>query len=788
MRKVWSYALVVLALLLALTLAACESGNGNETDAATTGDVTTAAPDTEDTTAPAGDVTPAPDEETTEPETEDEGPAGMPKNNKDITFFQDENAENYLKGTNCDWELVEDAEYGTVLKMTSATGDKAGYPYVKFDYAAYMKSLGMNPANASEAGIVVIKVKAENCTSHSFDLTCSPDDKPRARTTLSVAYDVENDGWQTLIFTLAKEPWKGDVVGSFSLNHGDDIPSGQVVYVQSIRLFKDLSTYCGTVEELKQYELGANSSLKVEANDPVTHVKQDAPDEDASVDLWFDHITEKTVASDITSSGKVGYTIRLAKNDISDCQFFLAPKTDRTFRIELGTLTHENGTDTMDTSVYFTYYHYVGKEDRMPDALPPVQGPMEVKGNTSQGFVIKAKATKETAAGLYSAQLNIYDNETGKHIKTATVYAYVWDFVLTDDTTYEVGGIMGMPSYNALATVDNTEAYKIYFDFFLENRVSPYDLPVDILSDEAAEYIHNPRLQAFRPQWWVDTAALYEKYKDDPIALEKLFFYYFDEPKTDRDMPGIAATYHNMEQLFPGLHVIYTSDFDFWYDESRDAVQFFQEEMDVDIWCPKTNAFTPAEFNGSVISNLWEWQSNDLTEKYGLFYDRIKEDLDEGDKLWVFFCGTPTDKHLCATWLPLGDGVEPVITAWQSKMNGVTGVLNWHMTLWTSDPYEDITSVQADGVCYGDALYAYPGAHFGIDEPVSSIRLEQIREGIEDYEYLTMIEELYGEEVMDEIINLVTTSVIHYTVDDDYLANVRVMLGDMVEAGIKNKA
>ena len=51
-----------------------------------------------------------------------------------------------------------------------------------------------------------------------------------------------------------------------------------------------------------------------------------------------------------------------------------------------------------------------------------------------------------------------------------------------------------------------------------------------------------------------------------------------------------------------------------------------------------------------------------------------------------------------------------------------------------------------------------------------------------------MIEELYGEEVMDEIINLVTTSVIHYTVDDDYLANVRVLLGDMVEAGIKNKA
>ena len=71
MRKVWSYALLVLALLLALSLMACESGGGNdnETDAITTEGATTAAPEAEGTTAPEGDVTTAPEGDvTTEPE------------------------------------------------------------------------------------------------------------------------------------------------------------------------------------------------------------------------------------------------------------------------------------------------------------------------------------------------------------------------------------------------------------------------------------------------------------------------------------------------------------------------------------------------------------------------------------------------------------------------------------------------------------------------------------------------------------------------------------------------
>ena len=40
----------------------------------------------------------------------------------------------------------------------------------------------------------------------------------------------------------------------------------------------------------------------------------------------------------------------------------------------------------------------------------------------------------------------------------------------------------------------------------------------------------------------------------------------------------------------------------------------------------------------------------------------------------------------------------------------------------------------------GDGSLLYPAKKFGISEPISTLRLESIREGQEDYEYLWMME------------------------------------------------
>jgi hypothetical protein len=81
-------------------------------------------------------------------------------------------------------------------------------------------------------------------------------------------------------------------------------------------------------------------------------------------------------------------------------------------------------------------------------------------------------------------------------------------------------------------------------------------------------------------------------------------------------------------------------------------------------------------------------------------------------------------------------------------------------------------------------MLIYSGYKFGIPYPVSSIRLEGIRDGIEDYQMLCMLEEALGAEAAEAMVKRVTTSVVTYTSDDDYLHAVRILLGDTLEEAL----
>jgi hypothetical protein len=62
--------------------------------------------------------------------------------------------------------------------------------------------------------------------------------------------------------------------------------------------------------------------------------------------------------------------------------------------------------------------------------------------------------------------------------------------------------------------------------------------------------------------------------------------------------------------------------------------------------------------------------------------------------------------------------------------------------------------------------------------------METVRDGIEDFEYLTMITELYGKDVTDAIIHRLTTSLSHYNTDTDNFTDLRIALGNIIEAAL----
>lgn len=81
---------------------------------------------------------------------------------------------------------------------------------------------------------------------------------------------------------------------------------------------------------------------------------------------------------------------------------------------------------------------------------------------------------------------------------------------------------------------------------------------------------------------------------------------------------------------------------------------------------------------------------------------------------------------------------------------GVAGFEFWGLSWWTYDPWRVgwhtfIRQSDEGKVHYwvrypdGDGFLAYPGKPVGVDGPVSTIRLEQVREGLEDFEAMALL-------------------------------------------------
>ena len=124
---------------------------------------------------------------------------------------------------------------------------------------------------------------------------------------------------------------------------------------------------------------------------------------------------------------------------------------------------------------------------------------------------------------------------------------------------------------------------------------------------------------------------------------------------------------------------------------------------------------------------------------------------------------------------------------WTNYLNDVTGFLYWHVSNYVTNngtPGNNNFTMRCpfpkEGP--GDGIIIYPGATYGQLDPIPSIRLINMREGIEDYQLLTMLEEAMGEAYTDELVHHIVTSTITFTQNDDVIYSVHSYLLRALEA------
>jgi len=639
---------------------------------------------------------------------------------------------------------------------------------------------------------------------------------------------------------------------------------------------------------------------------------QIAPNEDPTIKMWFEHSFKKVMTSDTTPSGMDTYSVYMGKNEIENAQVVLySDETKEKMRASVGKFTNENG-DTVDASLYYQMYvtltdldtlGYYGataensfiRNGEQPDPMVPsgVNGVprFTLNAGKSQAFYIRLKTTEDTVPGWYSAQFNVY-NSSGQTVKTATVYAYVWDFVIDEATALKT-------SFYLDNRTDSYGSYEEYYNYLLENRIVAMDIPYGISSSDT-RWLLNDRVNAIRVSanmggyrnTYRDQPASYPAYADiyeDISSMaeweeikDKFYFYTIDEAMSDEQQQGIVDYYASL-----GItktkgstvdDVIYAANLleNYWPDAAKvvpyhenhpypynvydtqtmasldksllkDGTEAMIESESINIWCPQIYAFTPLSIidesgfagnnagtvrvrslSGSISGSIRAGESYFNWEKvFGEFKDRaISSNIVRNQKgadnnvLWAYSAGWNNTYTYC-NHLIESSGLQTKMLFWQLYQNDITGYLYYGTNNWTE--YDSSNGAHVDRTTtgsqpaawktnkhpyatgysiYGNGTLFYTAVQATLSKVdyIGSIRVEQMRDGIEEYQMLTMLEELEGNAAADAIVNAVSDNVAQYlslpgfdrsafdsSLDDyDVMAMQRIELGNQLEAATKS--
>lgn len=146
--------------------------------------------------------------------------------------------------------------------------------------------------------------------------------------------------------------------------------------------------------------------------------------------------------------------------------------------------------------------------------------------------------------------------------------------------------------------------------------------------------------------------------------------------------------------------------------------------------------------------DLWVPQLDFLNKDFKFYQERKQA----GDEAWFYTCLSPRGNYANRFIdLPL---IKTRLLHWINYKYNIKGYLHWGFNYWNDDPFGETTGINSEGgnvLPTGDSWIVYPGYH----KLYSSIRLESMRDGINDYTLLEMLEKKNPELAKHIIDNMV---------------------------------
>ncbi len=354
-----------------------------------------------------------------------------------------------------------------------------------------------------------------------------------------------------------------------------------------------------------------------------------------------------------------------------------------------------------------------------------------------------------------------YDSQTGKFSDPHGIWGFEYPAMRYLDgavnsanknlgnTTFNEG--TGFPSFMAMTFRTN--------DASADQRPDKFEG----ITRQATDWYTNNNLKSAYNQKWFEYIKAIEVYLAEKGYLDKAYYYFANEPQDQVDYDAVSWYAKALKSNAPNLKLMISEE-------------------------PKPEIYNNPNYPGVKID---QWLA--VLNKYDpkISWDR---EANHNEETWIYFLHGTKPPYFNPITLD-HPGIESKLTAWFLWKYRIKGIAHYSFNNWS----ENVWKNQMISSHNGDAFMLYPPGRdnqpieYGATNHrlVTSIRFELLRDSLEDYEYLYVLNELsqpvvYKSNVADDDVDKIIYGLTSYNRDSQYMYLLRQNMGLKI-SGIINE-
>ena len=502
-------------------------------------------------------------------------------------------------------------------------------------------------------------------------------------------------------------------------------------------------------------------------------------------DIWGAPATEKVLQNVTTGydsfKTEAAINIIAARGEYEAQHIIITAEKDLVYDVSVNALKMSDGTEFPKANIDVFHEKYIEVKSNFenngmpvgmyPDALVPFDaikacGENTVKANENQGIYFRFNVGKDQQSGTYTGS---FDLTIGKETKKIPVTLTILDVTVSEES--HAKSIFLNQWHYQKGELDTSQAMMDkYTEALLEYRLNPdlivtdtnhTDDDIAYYTERAYEFMQNPKCTNITIPYATKTIENQQCIDPDIFAkylksfamksfetgfnmLEKSICYIgiIDEPMHSNLLERVKVVSKYYRQTIEEVATDLEKDNSITADNKEEVIASLRKVRNV-VTCCYDDSYAP--YVDTWCPQYQYYDSESLRQYY-----------DDQEERWFYGCISPRAPY------PTYHMDDTLLSAralgWMMAEYDVVGNLYWATNIYASydgSKYEDIEDYYGGSASRfpnvnGDGYLFYPGKQYGIDGPIGSLRLEAIRDGLEEYELIYAMKNTYSE-ISDQI-------------------------------------